>query len=116
MNKRLEQISSVIMQAVSEIIRDEVSDPGIYSVVSITGVKISGDLKNAIIYYSVLGEQEDWDSTEEALSRARGYIQKLLGQRLVLKETPKLKFVPDHTIEQAQKIERIIQENITDDL
>jgi len=108
MSRRTEQVAGLLVQVVGEIIRNEISDPRISSLVTITGAKVSSDLHNAVIYFSVLGNEMEWESTGQALSNATGFIQRLVGQRIVLKVTPRLTFIADHTIEKAQHIESII--------
>ena len=111
-SRRQEQVGSVIAETISEIIRTEVHDPRVAEMVSITYVKVSPDLRDAIVYFSIIGTEQEWKDTEEGLNKAKGFIQKLLGERIFLKVTPRLRFVPDHTMERAQKIEQLIEENI----
>jgi len=111
--KRTEQVGSLIAQVVSEIIRTEISDPKVAGIVSITAVRVSSDLKNATVYFSILGKINDWETVEIGLNRASGYIQRLMAQRIVLKVTPKITFAPDHTMEKAQEIEKLIEEQIS---
>ncbi len=113
-SRRLEQVGSVIAEALSEIIRNEVYDPRVAEMVSITYVKVAPDLRDATVYFSIIGTEQEWKDTEEGLNKAKGFIQKLLGERIFLKVTPRLRFVPDHTMEQAQKIEQILEEELKD--
>ena len=113
-SKRLKQVSSLMAQIISEIVQNELSDPRISGIVTITGVHISADLKNAVVYFSTLGDSNTWNSIEKGLNKASGRIQQLLSQKIVLKVTPKLRFLPDHTIETAQRIEQILDENISE--
>ena len=114
MSRRTEQVARLLAHVVSEIVPSELSDPNIKGLITITGAKISIDLRNAIIYFSILGDEVDWESTQKALNHASGFIQQIVGERIILKVTPKLKFVPDHTIENAQKIEELIDEFTTE--
>jgi len=108
MTRRTEQVSAVLAHIVGEIIQNELSDPRISGFVTITGAKVSPDLRDAIVYFSIFGEDADWNAAEIALNRAAGFIQKHMAERIILKETPRLKFVADHTMEQAQRIESIL--------
>ncbi len=114
-SRRLKQVSSSLAQIISEIIQKELADPRISAIVTITGVHISADLRSAVVYFSVLGDSDAWDSAEKGLGRASGYIQQILAKRIALRVTPKLRFVPDHTEEKAYRIERILDENISDE-
>jgi ribosome-binding factor A len=110
MSKRTDQISGVMSETIAEIIYRDIDDPEISGIVTITGTKISPDLRTAKVFFSVLGTEKDWLSTEKALNRAAGFIQKILAKKIVLKLTPKLLFLPDHTVENAQKIEQLIDD------
>ena len=113
MSRRMEQVNELVAQVVCEIVLSELSDPAISALVTITGAKVSPDLRHAKIFFSVLGNDEEWEIIAKALNKAAGFIQRIMAQRIVLKLTPKLTFIPDHTIEHAQKIEGIL-DNITD--
>ncbi len=108
MSTRTEQIGGLIAQKISDILQRDISDPRLSGLVTITGAKVSADLRNAVVYWSVLGNEEVWKEVDSAFFHAAGYIQRLVGQRVSLKITPILSFAPDHTMEQAQKIEMLI--------
>jgi ribosome-binding factor A len=108
MSTRTEQIGGLIAQKISDILQRDISDPRLSGLVTITGAKVSADLRNAVVYWSVLGNEEVWKEVDSAFLHAAGYIQRLVGQRISLKITPILSFAPDHTMEQAQKIEILI--------
>ena len=110
MSKRTEQIGGIIAKIISKILRDEIRDPRLGGLITITGVDVSKDLRNARVYWSVIGDEEVWREAENGFKKAKGYIQRLVAQRLILKVTPRLEFVPDHTMERAQRIEMIIEE------
>ena len=76
----------------------------------ITGAEISVDLRSAKVYFSVLGDDTEWTDTEKALNRAAGYIQKLVAERIYMRVTPRLTFIPDHTVETAMHLEELIEE------
>ncbi len=109
MSRRTIQVAELLSQVVSKIILTELADPRLSGIITITGAEISSDLHFAKIYFSVIGGQNDWEITKNVLNKAAGFIQRLVAQRMVLKTTPKLTFVPDHTVEQAQKIEKIME-------
>ena len=109
MSRRTVQVAELLAQVVSGIVLTELADPRLSTIVTITGAEVSADLRYAKIYFSIIGEQDDWDITEVVLNNAAGFIQKLVAQRIVLKTTPKLRFIPDHTAEKAQHIEEIIE-------
>lgn len=109
MSRRTEQIGQMIAKIIADIIQHELADPGIAGVVSITHVKVSPDIRQATVFFSVLGDELCWESTELALNRAKYFIQRIVGQRLLIKTTPRLTFKPDRTMEKAAKIEQILE-------
>jgi ribosome-binding factor A len=97
---------------IREIVGEEVatlSDPRIRGLVTVTGVRVSSDLANATVFYSVLS----WENAEEAregLQSAAGRIQASLGARTRLKRTPRLRFEPDPVVEQVSRVESALRE------
>lgn len=82
--------------------------------VTVTEVEVSIDLRNANVYFSVLGSEEEIQTTMAALNRARKFINLELGKRLEMRYTPELRFVRDETAEKAQRIEEILDRVETD--
>ncbi len=67
-------------------------------------------MRNATVYYSVLGPPEQIEATTKALLRARKFINFQLGEQLAMRYTPQLRFVFDETAERAQRIERLLRD------
>ncbi|MDD5006139.1 MAG: 30S ribosome-binding factor RbfA [Candidatus Omnitrophica bacterium] len=111
---RKERVQEAIKQEVSSIIHDELKDPCI-GFATVTRAEISQDLRHAKIYVSVLGKQKQDKSTFLALERAKGYIRRLLAQRLKLRFTPEIMFKEDNSAEYsvyiAKKIDELNNEN-----
>ena len=106
---RREKVQEVIKQEISSIIHGELKDPCI-GFVTVTRVELSQDLKHAKIYVSVLGKQKSNNSTFVALGRAKGYIRRLLAQRLKMRFTPEIIFKEDKSIEYSIYISKKIDE------
>jgi ribosome-binding factor A len=102
---------------IREIVGEEVatlSDPRIRGLVTVTGVRVSPDLANATVFYSVLsGERAE--EAQEGLQSAAGRIQAALGAQTRLKRTPRLRFEPDPVVERAKRIESALREVRSDD-
>ncbi len=81
--------------------------PGI---ITVSSVKMPGDLRTAKVYISILGSDEDKDLAIETLQERAFEVQNYIGKELKMRYCPKLTFLPDHATEQVLKIERIIQE------
>lgn len=109
-HQRIDRISEEIKKEISKIIRDEVKDPRIAEIASVLRVDVSGDLRHAKVYVSVLGDEKEKESTIEGLRRAAGFIRKQLGRGLQLRFLPELSFVLDTSIEYSVDISKKIQE------
>jgi ribosome-binding factor A len=103
------------MRKVNELLREviadsvtELKDPGL-GFLTITGVDTSPDLRNAIVFYSVLGTDEEKDSTAAALKRAAPHLQEMAGHQVRLKYTPKLSFRVDPAIDEGLKIDELLR-------
>ncbi len=106
---RLDKVNQQIRREVGMIIQTELGDPRV-QFVSITGVKVSGDLRSARVYFSVLGDDHAKDHALEGLNNARGHIRKLLASKTNMRNTPELSFQYDQTIEQSVKIDATLKE------
>lgn len=109
-HQRLDRISEEIKKEISRIIREDVKDPRIAEMASILRADVSGDLRHAKIYVSVLGNDEEKDSTIEGLTRASGFIRKELGRVLSIRYIPELNFILDTSIEYSVDISKKIME------
>lgn len=81
---RIEKVQELIKQEVSKIILQELKDPRI-GFVTVTQVDVSGDLKYAKIYVSLLGSQEEVKNTWAALQSSLGYLRREIGHRIKLR-------------------------------
>ncbi len=78
--------------------------------VTVSFVRMPGDLRTAKVYISVLGADEDKSSVIETLNERNFEIQKYIAQELKMRYCPKLTFFEDHTTEQVLKVEKILHE------
>ena len=106
-NRRLVKFAGNIKKAVSSIIDLKVKDPD-KGFVTITSVKISPDLKIASVYYTVLGDDKQKVKTKKALDRSSGFIRNELKPSIKSRWLPELRFFYDDTLEQADKINKLI--------
>jgi ribosome-binding factor A len=105
---RQDRVGDLVKREIAQIIEHELKDPGI-GFVTLTGVKMSGDLRQARVFYSVLGDQESKEKSAAALGRARGFVQREIGRRLRLRYTPEITFCFDSSVERGAHIEELIQ-------
>ncbi|MGI5852268.1 MAG: 30S ribosome-binding factor RbfA [Clostridiales bacterium] len=109
-HQRIDRISEEVKKEVSRIIREEVKDPRIGQLASILRADVSGDLRLAKIYVSVLGDDNERASTMAGLTRAAGFIRKELGRALKIRYVPELSFILDTSIEYSVDISKKIRE------
>lgn len=109
--KRIEKIARELQRELSQIILHELNDPRI-GFVSITKVKPASDGKSAQVFVSVLGDETASKKTLDGLNHARGYIQKIIADRMGLRFTPVLSFCHDKSIEEQLRISELVDENI----
>ena len=85
----------------------EVQDPGI-GFLTITQVKMTPDLQNARVYYTIIGDEKARKETQRALGRATPFLRRQVGSRVRLKTVPALEFFYDQSIEWQDRIEKIM--------
>ncbi|MFB3895004.1 MAG: 30S ribosome-binding factor RbfA [bacterium] len=109
MPHRVERAQATIAQEISLIVLNEVKDPRVERV-TITGVKLSKDLRNATVYFSVLGEKEEVEQAQLGLEKASGYIRHQLGEKVRLRYIPELLFRFDESITRAARITELLEQ------
>lgn len=105
--KRAQRVGELILEDISNILRREINDPRI-GFVTLTKVKITDDLRNAKVFVSVMGTEEEKKSSLEGLTSASGFIRKKLSSRLDLRYVPEIFFKIDNTMEKGDKILTIL--------
>jgi ribosome-binding factor A len=109
-NVRPERVGQEIQAAVAEMLtRGDLHDPRI-GYITITGVKVSPDLRVARIYYSMIGTDDEKARTKEGLEAAKGYVRREVTSRVKLRVSPEVFFTFDGSLEEGDKIERLIKE------
>ncbi|KYD23790.1 hypothetical protein B4113_3155 [Geobacillus sp. B4113_201601] len=93
----------------SDIIGRKLKDPRI-GFVTVTDVRVTGDLQQAKVYISILGDDKQREETLKALEKAKGFIRSEIGQRIRLRKTPDILFEIDETIEYGSRIEQLIRQ------
>ena len=106
---RSDRVSHLIHREVSSIIDRELRDQRI-GMVTVTGVDVSKDLRDARIYVSILGNNEEIESSLNALNAASAFIRTCLGTRVVLKYLPVLSFHYDSSTIDGMRIDKLIDQ------
>ena len=104
------RINSEVMKEMSLILREELKDPRINPMTSVTDVEVTTDLKFATVYVSVLGDDESKQKTMEGLKKSASYARHLLATRLNLRNTPELIYELDESMEYGAAMSKRIEE------
>jgi ribosome-binding factor A len=107
--RRQDQLGELIGQELSDLIHNRLKDPRV-GFASITGVEVSGDLRHAKVFVSVMGSADDQQATMRALSHAGGFLRHELAQRLTIRYTPELVFRLDESIAQGSHLMELMQQ------
>ena len=94
-----EQVNTAVQRALSSILREDVKDPRIPLMISVTKAVVAPDLKTCKAYISVLGDEQTKEDCRAALKSAAGYIRHELAMRLNLRLTPEITYILDDSIE-----------------
>ena len=106
--KRLDRVNQLIKEEVSMLLQRKLKDPRL-GFVTVTEVDTAKDLRQAKVFVSVLGGDEQWKASIAALTSARGFIRNWLRQHLDLRVTPELVFRPDRSMEHAARIQALLK-------
>jgi ribosome-binding factor A len=107
--KRSQRVADRIMEEIADILHRQIGDPRIAQI-TITGVKLSDDLRSAKIYFVELGQETCKAETIEALKKAGGFLRRELGKRLQLRYVPEIIFIVDQSFAYGNRIDRLIHE------
>ncbi len=109
LSHRVERIAEQIREELSQMLATEVSDPRI-GLVTITRVKVTGDLSLARAYWTIIGDRAERDRTEKALARAAPFVRHLLSGRMSLRRVPEVQFHFDEATAAQERVEQILAE------
>lgn len=112
MTRRVERLNEQVKREISDILRTEVRDPRV-GLVTVTEARVAPDLSFARIYVRPLGGEEE--EMFAGLEKATPYIRHELAQRLSVRHVPELRFEPDHALEHALHIEKLLSEVLPHD-
>ena len=108
-NERQARLADRIRVLIAERLEKGLRDPRL-GFVTITDVRVTGDLQHASVFYTVLGTPEEREGTAAALKAATGMLRSEVGKRLGVRLTPSLEFIPDAIPENADHISALLRE------
>ena len=104
---RIEKLQELIKQEMGKMLLKELKDPRI-GFVTVTDVEMTGDLREAKIFVSIMGGAEQVKSSLEGLNSALGFIRREIGQRVRLRFTPEISFSLDTSLDYGEHIQKLL--------
>lgn len=109
------RVNNEVQKTLSDIIRNDIKDPRVGLMTSVTDVYVAPDLKTCKAYISVLGEADDLNASVEGLKSAAGYIRRRLASDLNLRHTPEIEFIADDSINYGVRMSKMIDDTMGND-
>lgn len=101
-------------QELALLIRNDLGDPRVKGV-TVTGVDVAPDLRNATVKVSLLGSDDLLNDALKGLTHAAGHLRHVLGLRLKLRYLPQLRFVADRALREGDRVGNLIRDVMADD-
>jgi len=107
--RRADRVADLIKTELSDILLRQINDPQVRGI-TVTGVTVTDDLRQARVFFVRMGENTCSDETMRGLDRAAGFLRRELGKRLRLRYVPELTFIFDTSFEYGDRINRLLAE------
>ena len=108
MPRRIERVSEAIREVVSTAILFELNDPRVKGV-TVVGAEVTGDLRHAKIFVSIMGDERQQDLVLHGLLSARGFLQRKVAKRLETRYTPELEIVVDQSVKRDLELAKVLR-------
>jgi len=106
--KRAIRVGDVLLKELADLLMRRVRDPRVTGV-TLTGIRVSNDLKHAKVYFSLIGDEQAIMEVQEGLESAKGFIKREIGQRMELKYVPDIVFRHDPSLATGERMEKLFQ-------
>ncbi len=107
-NRRPDRVAEAIREEVATFLTEDVKDPRVQGLVTVTGVDVTRDLRHAKIFVSVLGSDTERAATFEGLASVAGHLRSRVGRALRLRLAPEIAFREDQSVAHAARIESLL--------
>jgi ribosome-binding factor A len=108
--QRSERVGELLTEVIADVLREDIRDPRV-TAVTITAAKVTKDLRQARIYFTILGgASENKDSVLAGLKSALGFIRARIGKQLKLRFVPAIEFFYDDSVDEAERIEKLLRQ------
>ena len=104
MSRRIDRVNELLRLEISQVLARQIKDPRLAGVITITEVRTSSDLRNALVLLSVMGDEEAKQSALAGIQSAAKFLRRELRGRLTLRYTPFLSFALDDSLEDADRL------------
>jgi ribosome-binding factor A len=105
--RRARRVGEQILKEMAYLLLEKVKDPRVRNV-TLTGIRLSNDLKLATVYFSVLGEESQVVRAQAGMDSAKGFIKREIGLRLSLRYVPEMRFIHDTSLATGSHMEHIL--------
>lgn len=102
------RINEEMKKEISNIIQNDIRDPRLSAMISVTKVDVTKDLRYAKVYVSIFGKDEEKQESISALKNSSGFIRREIGHRINLRYTPEIIIELDNSIEHGMHIDEIL--------
>ena len=107
--RRPERVADILREEISQIVGYELEDPRL-TMVTVTDVRMSDNLRDANVFITVAGDEEEYRLALAALRHAAPFVRKQLGLSLNLPRTPEIHFLRDSVEQKAERVEQLLRE------
>ena len=108
MSLRSNRVAEQMRKEITQLLIKDVKDPRVKTI-TVTGVEVTGDLQQATIFYSVLGDEKAREDARIGLEKSKGFMRKEIGSRIRLRKTPELLFEVDSSVEYGSRIDELLR-------
>jgi ribosome-binding factor A len=107
-NRRADRVAEAIREEVAMFLAEDVKDPRVVGLVTVTGVDVTRDLRHAKIFVSVMGSETERAATFDGLQSVAAHLRSRVGRALRLRLAPEITFRLDESIARAARIENLL--------
>lgn len=111
--QRLAGIEKEMARVISKVLMEEVKNPKVKGLVSVTNINVTEDLKFADVYFSIMGQENvntDEDEVIEGLNQIKGFLRKRVAEEIEIRYIPEIRVKLDTSIEHAIKISKLLND------
>lgn len=112
---RTQRVSEQMQRELAQLIRDEIKDPRVGGLITVSAVDVSRDFGHAKVYITIMDDQQDRKETIAVLNKAAGFLRHEIGSRMTMRTIPQLHFHYDESIERGSYLSSLIDSAIESD-